>query len=73
MNGDPDERSGYVLAFSRADYEKIKDNLEEAIVVNGEIDYKYEQNNLLIGFTQKEVKEEGGSQSFKIKKWDIWM
>lgn len=68
MNGDPDERSGYVLAFSRADYEKIKDNLEEAIVVNGEIDYKYEQNNLLIGFTQKEVKEEGGSQSFKIKK-----
>ena len=68
MNGDPDERSGYVLAFSRAEYEKIKDNLEEAIVVNGEIDYKYEQNNLLIGFTQKEVKEEPQNNSFKIKK-----
>lgn len=53
MNGDPDERMGYVLAFSRAEYENIKDNLEEAIVVNGEIAYKYEQNNLLVGFTQK--------------------
>lgn len=70
MNGDPDERSGYVLAFSRAEYEKIKDNLEEAIVVNGEIDYKYEQNNLLIGFTQKEVKEEPDNKAFKITYYD---
>lgn len=66
MNGDPDERMGYVLAFSRAEYENIKDNLEEAIVVNGEIAYKYEQNNLLVGFTQKEVKEEPDNKAFKI-------
>lgn len=70
MNGDPDERMGYVLAFSRAEYENIKDNLEEAIVVNGEIAYKYEQNNLLVGFTQKEVKEEPDNKAFKITYYD---
>lgn len=65
----PEERTGYVLAFSRAEYESIKDNLEENIVENGEIAYRYEQNNLLISFTQKEVKEEGETtQSFLIKK-----
>lgn len=67
--GDPETRTGYVLAFSRAEYESIKDNLEENIVVDGEIAYKYEQRNLLIGFTQKEVKqEEEGGKSFTIKK-----
>ena len=55
--GEPESRTGYVLAFSQAEYESIKDNLEETIVENGEIAYKYEQRNLLIGFTQKEVKE----------------
>lgn len=64
----PESRTGYVLAFSQAEYESIKDNLEETIVENGEIAYKYEQRNLLIGFTQKEVKEEPGNQSFIIKK-----
>ena len=66
--GEPESRTGYVLAFSQAEYESIKDNLEETIVENGEIAYKYEQRNLLIGFTQKEVKEEPGNQSFIIKK-----
>ena len=66
--GEPESRTGYVIAFSQAEYESIKDNLEETIVENGEIAYKYEQRNLLIGFTQKEVKEEPGNQSFIIKK-----
>lgn len=65
---DPETRTGYVLVFSRAEYESIKDNLEETVVENGEIAYKYEQGNLLIGFTQKEVKEETDNKSFTIKK-----
>ena len=65
--GEPESRTGYVLAFSRAEYEDIKDNLEETIVENGEIAYKYEQRNLLIAFIQKEVKEETEDKSFKIK------
>ena len=66
--GEPESRTGYVLAFSRAEYEDIKDNLEETIVENGEIAYKYEKRNLLIAFIQKEVKEETEDKSFKIKK-----
>lgn len=58
----PEERTGYVLAFSRAEYESIKDNLEGKIVENGEIAYRYEQNNLLISFTQKEIKSSGGDE-----------
>lgn len=65
-NGDPDERTGYILAFSRAEYESIKDNLEETIIVDGEIAYRYEQRNLLIGFTQKEVKAEEDNEAFKV-------
>lgn len=68
--GEPESRTGYVLAFSRAEYESIKDNLEETIVENGEIAYKYEQRNLLIGFTQKEVKEETDEQAFKVTYYD---
>lgn len=60
--GQSAERTGYVLAFSRAEYESIKDNLEEKIVENGEIAYGYEQNNLLISFTQKEIKSSGGDE-----------
>lgn len=73
MNADPEERTGYALAFSRAEYENIKDKLEETIVQNGEIAYKYEQSNLLIAFTQKDVKEEPDNKSFTIKKggWEI--
>lgn len=66
--GEPETRTGYALVFSRAEYESIKDNLEETVVENGEIAYKYEQSNLLIGFTQKEVEEETGDKSFTIKK-----
>lgn len=66
--GEPEERTGYVLVFSRAEYESIKDNLEETVVENGEIAYKYGQRNLLIGFTQKEVKEETEEKSFLIMK-----
>ena len=62
--GEPESRTGYVLAFSRAEYEDIKDNLEETIVENGEIAYKYEQRNLLIAFIQKEVKEETEDKKF---------
>lgn len=68
--GDPETRTGYVLVFSRAEYESIKDNLEETVVENGEIAYKYEQGNLLIGFTQKEVKEETDNQAFKVTYYD---
>lgn len=53
MMGIPDERTGYVLVFQRAEYELIKNDLEGAISKDGEIAYKYEQNNLLIQFTQK--------------------
>ena len=68
MNGDPKDRTGYVLAFPRAEYESIKDNLEKTIVDNGDITYKYAQNNLLVAFTQKEVKAETEEKSFLIKK-----
>lgn len=69
-NGDPEERSGYILAFSREVYERdIKDKEEEAILTEeGEIEYRYEQSNLIMAFTQKEVKEETGPKSFTIKK-----
>lgn len=66
--GEPESRTGYVLAFLQDEYESIKDNLEETIVENGEIAYKYEQRNLLIGFTQKEEKEESDDQSFIVKR-----
>lgn len=67
---DSESRTGYVLAFSRAQYESIKDNLEETVVVDGEIAYEYEQRNLLIGFTQKEVKNESDKQVFKVTYYD---
>lgn len=68
MNGDPKDRTGYVLAFSRAEFESIKDNLEETLVEDGDIAYKYTQSNLLVAFTQKEVKTETEEKSFLIKK-----
>lgn len=67
---DSETRTGYALVFSRAEYESIKDNLEETVVENGEIAYKYEQSNLLIGFTQKEVKEGPDNQAFKVTYYD---
>lgn len=69
-NGDPEERSGYILAFPREVYERdIKDKEEEVILdEEGEIEYRYEQSDLIMAFTQKEVKEETGPKSFLIKK-----
>lgn len=66
--GEPESRTGYVLALPRQKYTEIEANIEEAIVENGEIKYEYEQKYLLIAFTQKEVKEETGPKSFTIKK-----
>lgn len=57
-----EERTGYVLAFSRAEYESIKDNLEANIVENGDIKYAYQQRNLLIQITQKEQETTTGEQ-----------
>ena len=53
--GPIEDRTGYVLAFSRAEYESIKDNLEGNIVEAGDIKYEYQQNQLLIQITQKEL------------------
>ena len=50
-----EDRTGYVLAFSSAEYDTIKDNLEGNIVENGDIKYEYQQSNLLIQITQKEL------------------
>lgn len=61
---EPAERVGYVLVFSRAEYESIKDNLEETIINGEELVYKYEQANLVLQFTQKEVK--GGGEEAAI-------
>lgn len=57
-----EERTGYVLAFSRAEYESIKENLEANIVENGDIKYAYQQSNLLIQITQKEQETTTGEQ-----------
>lgn len=52
-------REGYVFAFPLAVYEEIKDDLEGNIIdSDGEINYKYQQNNLLIQFTQKDKKDD---------------
>lgn len=62
--GGPTERVGYVLVLTKEEYETIgEDNLEETIINGEEIAYKYEQNNLVIQFTQKEVKNNGGDVS----------
>lgn len=57
-----EDRVGYVLVFQRAVYETIKDDLEGNIVENGDIKYEYQQRNLLIQFTQKELETSTGEQ-----------
>lgn len=64
--GEPESRTGYVLALPRQKYTEIEANIEGAIVENGEIKYEYEQKYLLIAFTQKDVKEETDTQAFKV-------
>lgn len=61
---EPAERVGYVLVFSRAEYESIKDDLEGTIINGEELVYKYEQANLVVQFTQKETK--GGGEEAAI-------
>lgn len=58
------ERTGYVLVFSRAEYESIKDDLQETIINGEEIVYKYSEANLVLQFTQKEIKSGGDAQFF---------
>lgn len=60
---EPVERVGYVLVFSRAEYDKIKDNLEATIIDGENLVYRYEQSNLVLQFTQKEVKSGGDELS----------
>ena len=68
--GEPESRTGYVLALPRQKYTEIEANIEGAIVENGEIKYEYEQKYLLIVFTQKDVKEETDTQAFKVTYYD---
>lgn len=64
------ERDGFVFVFPRAVYDAIKDDLAGNILDYSEPDgikYEYTQNNLLIQFTQKEIKNNGGNeQKFKV-------
>ena len=63
---DVEEREGYVLAFPRKVYNELtKDNIWESDLIDydpetGEqiIAFKYQQNNLLVNFIQKEKKQE---------------
>lgn len=68
--GEPESRTGYVLALPRQKYTEIEANIEGAIVENGEIKHEYEQKYLLIAFTQKDVKEETDTQAFKVTYYD---
>ena len=52
-------RSGLVMVFPQALYDEIKGNLEEQILEDGNIKYQYEQNNVLLQFTQKNLSESG--------------
>lgn len=61
---EPAERVGYVLVFSRGEYEKIKDELEETIIDGENLAYRYEQANLVLQFTQKKVETSSGEKQF---------
>lgn len=59
------ERDGFVFVFPRAVYDAIKDDLAGNILDYSEPDgikYEYTQSNLLIQFTQKEIKSGGGNE-----------
>lgn len=55
------ERTGYVLALTKDDYENIKNDLISTLTTNTaegiDIAYKYQQANLMIQVTQKEIKD----------------
>lgn len=62
------ERTGYVLAFPAALYKQIQNGEAEALIdESGEIANRYQNNNLLIEITQKEVKQNTEEQSFEVK------
>lgn len=63
-NNGVSERVGYVLVFSKPEYESIKNDLEGNIINGTDIVYKYTQTNLLVQFTQKEIKNEETNQYF---------
>ena len=58
--GFPETRTGYVLAFSREEYNLIKDDLENTLIVDGDVAYEYQQRNLLMQFTQKSIESSEG-------------
>lgn len=66
MSGQPAERVGYVLVFPREEYERIKDNLEEEIINGKEIVNKYDNANLVLQFTQKEIKSNEDDMSITV-------
>lgn len=60
-----EERVGYVLVFSDAELNRIgRNHLESTIIDGGKLVYEYEQANLVLQFTQKEVKSSGETQFF---------
>ena len=61
--GYSEEKVGYVLVFSEMEYNSIKDDLENTIIDGSNLVYKYEQANLLLQFTQKEVKSSGEDEN----------
>ena len=61
--GYAEEKVGYVLVFSEMEYNSIKDDLENTIIDGSNLVYKYEQANLLLQFTQKEVKSSGEDEN----------
>lgn len=71
------EREGYVLVFSRAKFNEIKDDLWGNLIemADGEqlIKWEYEQANLLIQLTQKEAKPEEEQQLIKVMTEDTGM
>ena len=53
------ERMVYVLAFPRAKYDQIKDNLAEAIIVNGDLVYEVGEQNLVVALKQSKTAAKG--------------
>ena len=65
ISGYAEERVGYVLVFSDAEFNRIgRDNLESTIINGDELVYQYEQTNLVLQFTQKEIKKDEAIQYF---------
>lgn len=59
-------RTGYIFAFPRDIYEKIKDNLTAALVEGDALTYNYLQNNLVICIKQEEPKTDEPTYSDEV-------